>query len=68
MAAEGSAKRLHSSLADAAHAFAASEFCAEAFGTEFRDHYATSRLNEVAAFEAWKAQRITDFEWQRYFI
>lgn len=68
MAAEGSARRLHRNLADAAEAFAVSEFCAEAFGTEFRDHYATSRLNEVAAFEQWKTERITDFEWQRYFI
>ncbi|RYE71823.1 MAG: hypothetical protein EOP19_31335, partial [Hyphomicrobiales bacterium] len=68
MAAEGNARRLHANLTDAAQAFAASDFCARAFGTEFRDHYAASRLNEVAAFEHWKTQRITDFEWQRYFI
>jgi glutamine synthetase len=65
--AEGG-RRLHSDLADAARAFAESEFCAEAFGKEFRDHYAASRLNEVEAFETWKTQRITDFEWQRYFL
>lgn len=68
MAEEGKAIRLHSNLSDAANAFAASDFCAQAFGAEFRNHYATSRLNEVAAFEHWKTQRITDFEWQRYFI
>ena len=55
-------------LTDATKAFAASEFCAQAFGEAFRDHYAASRFNEVAAFEVWKTQRITDFEWQRYFI
>ncbi|MAM13901.1 MAG: glutamine synthetase [Rhizobiaceae bacterium] len=68
MAPEGSVRPLHTNLVDAAEAFASSEFCAQAFGTQFRDHYAASRFNEVQAFESWKAQRITDFEWQRYFI
>lgn len=68
MAPDGTALRLHSNLAEAAEAFAASDFCARAFGREFRDHYANSRRNEVAAFENWKRQRITDFEWQRYFL
>lgn len=59
---------LHTSLSDATEEFAASDFCAEAFGEGFRDHYALSRRNEVAAFETWQSQRITDFEWQRYFV
>lgn len=62
------APRLQSTLAAAVEDFAASEFCANAFGAAFRDHYAASRRNEVAAFEAWAAQHITDFEWQRYFV
>lgn len=49
-------------------AFANSDFCAEAFGEAFRDNYAESRRAEQAAFEAWQASHITDFEWQRYFI
>lgn len=49
-------------------AFANSDFCAEAFGEAFRDNYAQSRRAEQAAFEAWQASHITDFEWQRYFI
>lgn len=49
-------------------AFATSDFCAEAFGEAFRDNYAESRRAEQAAFEAWQASHITDFEWQRYFI
>lgn len=60
--------RLQSNLADATDAFATSDFCAEAFGPAFRDHYAASRRNEIEAFETWKAQRITEFEWQRYFL
>lgn len=68
VAVEGDVERLQSTLSDAVEDFAASEFCAEAFGTEFQAHYAASRRNEVAAFEAWQAARITDFEWQRYFL
>ncbi|MFM2279998.1 MAG: hypothetical protein RLZZ444_2229 [Pseudomonadota bacterium] len=68
LAPDGSAVRLQSNLTDATEAFASSKFCAEAFGREFRDHYAASRFNEVAAYEVWKTQRITDFEWQRYFL
>jgi glutamine synthetase len=48
--------------------FAGSDFCAQAFGEAFRDNYAESRRAEQAAFEAWQASHITDFEWQRYFI
>ena len=68
LAEDGRARRLHSSLGLAAEAFGASDFCARAFGRLFRDHYASSRLNEVAAFAAWQCERITDFEWQRYFL
>ena len=60
--------RLQSNLTDATDTFAASNFCAEAFGQAFRDHYAASRRNEVEAFETWKTQHITEFEWQRYFL
>jgi len=60
--------QLHSTLAAAVEDFAASDFCAGAFGEAFRDHYALSRRNEVAAFDTWQSQRITDFEWQRYFV
>ncbi|WP_224544815.1 glutamine synthetase family protein [Mesorhizobium sp. CA16] len=49
-------------------AFAASDFCAEAFGEAFRDNYAESRRAEQAAFDVWQASHITDFEWQRYFV
>ena len=41
---------------------------AEAFGETFRDNYAESRRAEQAAFDAWQASHITDFEWQRYFV
>ncbi|PZV38946.1 hypothetical protein B5V02_02580 [Mesorhizobium kowhaii] len=47
---------------------AVSDFCAEAFGVAFRDNYAESRRAEQAAFDAWQASHITDFEWQRYFV
>lgn len=59
---------LQSTLAAAVEDFAASDFCAEAFGTAFRSHYADSRRNEIAAFDTWAAQHITEFEWQRYFV
>ncbi|WP_442578934.1 glutamine synthetase family protein [Mesorhizobium sp. ASY16-5R] len=59
---------LQSSLAASVEDFAASEFCAEVFGETFVSHYAASRRNEVAAFDTWASQRITDFEWQRYFV
>lgn len=59
---------LQSSLAEAVEDFAASSFCRSAFGGAFVDHYADSRRNEIAAFATWASQRITDFEWQRYFV
>ncbi len=68
VAADGAVPQLQTTLAAATEDFAASDFCAEAFGETFRDHYAASRRNEVAAFETWQSQRITDFEWQRYFV
>ena len=68
IAADDAVVQLHSTLDGAVEDFAASDFCAEAFGQAFRDHYAASRRNEVAAFETWQSQRITDFEWQRYFV
>ena len=68
IAAEDAVEQLQSSLTAATDDFAASDFCAEAFGQAFRDHYVESRRNEVLAFETWQSQRITDFEWQRYFV
>ena len=56
------------SLEASIEAFASSEFCAEAFGKEFRDHFAASRQAELHAFKNWFDSQITDFEWQRYFI
>lgn len=67
-APEGAARPLQRTLSAAADDFAASEFCDAAFGAAFVAHYAESRRNEIAAFEAWQAARITDFEWQRYFV
>lgn len=61
------APALPNTLAASTEAFEASEFCAEAFGSAFCTHYALSRRNEIAAFERWMSERITDFEWQRYF-
>ncbi|MEW5421624.1 glutamine synthetase family protein [Amorphus sp. 3PC139-8] len=55
-------------LAGSIEPFAASEFVAEWMGEAFRDNYAESRWAEIAAFEAWQASHITDFEWQRYFL
>lgn len=68
IAPDGAVEQLQSTLAASVEDFAASGFCAEAFGEAFRDHYADSRRNEVVAFETWQSQRITDFEWQRYFV
>lgn len=59
---------LPATLGASVDAFAVSDFAAEAFGETFRDHYAASRRNEIAAFDTWLSQRITDFEWQRYFV
>jgi glutamine synthetase len=61
------APALPNTLAASTEAFEASKFCAEAFGSAFCTHYALSRRNEIAAFERWMSERITDFEWQRYF-
>jgi hypothetical protein len=66
--AAGQGKRLRRASACQPVAFAASDFCAEAFGEAFRDNYAESRRAEQAAFDAWQASHITDFEWQRYFV
>lgn len=60
--------KLPRTLSASIEAFAGSDFCAEAFGVEFRDNYAESRRAEQQAFEQWQASHITDFEWQRYFI
>ncbi|MEZ5783795.1 MAG: glutamine synthetase family protein [Rhizobiaceae bacterium] len=68
VADDGAVPALQNNLAASVDDFAASEFCARAFGEAFRDHYAESRRNEVTAFETWQSQRITDFEWQRYFV
>ncbi|WP_158970670.1 glutamine synthetase family protein [Chachezhania sediminis] len=68
MAPDGAAKPLQDSLRAAAEDFGASAFCKEVFGEVFVTHYTESLLNEVRAFEAWQAARITDFEWQRYFV
>lgn len=54
-------------LAGSLALFETSQFCRDSFGKEFHDHYASSRHNEIAAFETWQAERITEFEWQRYF-
>lgn len=68
VAPEGGSVALQDTLAAAVEGFAASEFCARAFGEAFQAHYAASRRNEIAAFDLWQSQRITDFEWQRYFV
>jgi glutamine synthetase len=60
--------KLPRTLSASIDAFARSEFCADALGEAFRDNYADSRRAEQAAFEAWQAAHITDFEWQRYFV
>jgi glutamine synthetase len=67
LAPDDSVEPLHATLAAATEDFVASDFCADAFGKFFRDHYAASRRNELTAFETWQSQHITDFEWQRYF-
>lgn len=59
---------LHDNLVDAVEEFTASEFCRKTFGDAFCEHYTLGRRNEIAAFDAWKASHITDFEWRRYFI
>ncbi|MBN8629671.1 MAG: glutamine synthetase [Rhodobacterales bacterium] len=59
---------LHDNLPDAVADFAASDFCKATFSPEFCHHYLLGRQNEISAFETWKASRITDFEWQRYFL
>lgn len=58
---------LHANLSGSLAAFEASEFCRDSFGAVFHGHYAASRRNEIDAFETWQSQRITEFEWQRYF-
>ena len=58
---------LPADLAGSLAAFEASAFCRDSFGAAFHSHYAASRRNELEAFATWQSQRITEFEWQRYF-
>lgn len=55
-------------LRQSVEAFRASDFVRRVFGTAFQEHYIISRENELAAFETWQNQQITDFEFQRYFV
>ena len=58
---------LPADLAASLAAFEGSAFCRDSFGAAFQSHFAASRRNEIDAFATWQAQRITEFEWQRYF-
>ncbi len=58
---------LHRSLPEALAKFAASEIACEILGPDLHRQYVLSRENELAAYEAWHAQHITSFEYQRYF-
>lgn len=48
-------------------AFESSEVAREIFGRELVEHYTASRRAELAAFETWLGQNVTEFEFRRYF-
>jgi glutamine synthetase len=57
---------LPANLTDAVKAFQASEVMRKLLGERFVDCYAATRNAEVAAFAAWWASTITDWELSRY--
>ena len=47
--------------------FDESEFARDIFGRELVEHWSASRRAELAAFDTWLSQNITEFEFRRYF-
>jgi glutamine synthetase len=61
------AEPLSRTLAESLERFKSSLLAPRLLGAEFVDHFVRSRAAELAAYQTWCAQHITDFEWRRYF-
>jgi len=63
----GRYERLARSFPESIEAFGASRLAREILGDELVEHYLASRRAEWDAYTIWQANRITDFEFRRYF-